>query len=167
MGSEICCKSAAPMTAAALLVKLLDGTTHLLTTSSPGNAALRVQDILAKYAPASEIDSICLSCNGKPVESDEDLACLSPMSVMQMSVAAAGGKVHGQLHKAGKVRQQTPKVEKKTQKEACVQTGLHPKAACCAPGTGQNRQIWWPGMKSWKKSYVRVSVCVHTTLLKK
>merc|ERR1711911_563281 len=107
-----------PMTAAALLVKLLDGTTHLLhTTSSPGNAVLRVQDILAKYAPASEIDSICLSCNGKPVESDEDLACLSPMSVMQMSVAAAGGKVHGQLHKAGKVRQQTPKVEKKPKKK--------------------------------------------------
>merc|ERR1711911_88049 len=120
-----------PMTAA-LLVKLLDGTTHLLTTSSPGNAALRVQDILAKYAPASEIDSICLSCNGKPVESDEDLACLSPMSVMQMSVAAAEAKCTVSSTKPERCANRPRKLRRNPKRSVCANGPTSESCMLCA-----------------------------------
>ena len=101
------------------------------------------------------------------MESDEDLACLSPMSVMQMSVAAAGGKVHGQLHKAGKVRQQTPKVEKKPKKKRVCKRAYIRKLHAVRQERAKTGRFGGRAWKVRKRAYVRVSVCVQTTLLKK
>ncbi|XP_071445379.1 ubiquitin-like FUBI-ribosomal protein eS30 fusion protein [Hetaerina americana] len=59
---------------------------------------------------------VLLYSHGKPTE-DEDLVSglLSPM--LDLTVPLKGGKVHGSLARAGKVKNQTPKVEKQEKKK--------------------------------------------------
>ena len=56
----------------------------------------------------TELESLTLSVNGVPVESFEDL---SEGNTVQVNHKLCGGKVHGSLARAGKVKGQTPKVE--------------------------------------------------------
>ncbi|XP_066992693.2 ubiquitin-like FUBI-ribosomal protein eS30 fusion protein [Anabrus simplex] len=63
--------------------------------------------------PAEEVS---LFCGGSPLADDalvSGLQCLS----LDVSVSLKGGKVHGSLARAGKVKGQTPKVDKQEKKK--------------------------------------------------
>ena len=56
--------------------------------------------------------------NGRALEDDELVSeCLTNGSHVQLSLRLLGGKVHGSLARAGKVKGQTPKVEKQEKKK--------------------------------------------------
>merc|ERR1712226_1572225 len=57
-----------------------------------------------------DIAAINLFCSGAPVEDDVNLSYLEGQT-LELTVPLKGGKVHGSLARAGKVRGQTPKVE--------------------------------------------------------
>uniref|UniRef100_A0A131Y6H0 Putative 40s ribosomal protein s30 n=1 Tax=Ixodes ricinus TaxID=34613 RepID=A0A131Y6H0_IXORI len=60
----------------------------------------------------------CLYSAGKPLCDEELLsACLSDGSRIDAVVPLLGGKVHGSLARAGKVKGQTPKVDKQEKKK--------------------------------------------------
>nr|ACD65108.1 putative ubiquitin-like protein Fubi/40S ribosomal protein RPS30 fusion protein [Novocrania anomala] len=54
---------------------------------------------------------------GKPLEDDCTLAGIPKLATLSMEVRMLGGKVHGSLARAGKVKGQTPKVEKQEKKK--------------------------------------------------
>ena len=57
-----------------------------------------------------------LYANGAPL-SDDMLACQLDTDDLELNVGLLGGKVHGSLARAGKVKGQTPKVEKQEKKK--------------------------------------------------
>merc|ERR1711915_977712 len=57
-----------------------------------------------------DCEQLNLFCSGAPLEDEVSLAFLENQAV-DMTVPLKGGKVHGSLARAGKVRGQTPKVE--------------------------------------------------------
>ncbi|KAK7602777.1 hypothetical protein V9T40_006751 [Parthenolecanium corni] len=63
--------------------------------------------------PASEI---LLYNGGTPLNDDQCVDAL-PTFVLDLSIPLLGGKVHGSLARAGKVKGQTPKVEKQDKKK--------------------------------------------------
>lgn len=55
---------------------------------------------------------------GKPLQDDDNISdCLVEGATVDVSVRLRGGKVHGSLARAGKVKGQTPKVEKQEKKK--------------------------------------------------
>ena len=60
---------------------------------------------------------------------------VSELSVVEASVRMLGGKVHGSLARAGKVRGQTPKVEKGGDKKKS-KTGMSRRVSGCCRGWG-------------------------------
>lgn len=65
--------------------------------------------------PAEEL---VLFCSGRPLEDEELVAnCLHHGDHVDVNVRLVGGKVHGSLARAGKVKGQTPKVEKQEKKK--------------------------------------------------
>merc|ERR1719402_1205790 len=56
------------------------------------------------------LEDINLYCSGTPLEDGFEVAELNGLTV-DVTVGLLGGKVHGSLARAGKVRGQTPKVE--------------------------------------------------------
>ncbi|KAL5008369.1 hypothetical protein ScPMuIL_013950 [Solemya velum] len=54
---------------------------------------------------------------GQPLQDDVQLAALGDMSTINVDVRMLGGKVHGSLARAGKVKGQTPKVDKQEKKK--------------------------------------------------
>ncbi|XP_076307921.1 ribosomal protein S30 [Tachypleus tridentatus] len=66
-------------------------------------------------SPADQV----LYHGGRPLEDEQLLSdCLVNGSSVVVSVRLLGGKVHGSLARAGKVKGQTPKVEKQEKKKA-------------------------------------------------
>ena len=61
-------------------------------------------------------DAFSLYCSGRPLCEKENLAYLAS-STLDVVVPLCGGKVHGSLARAGKVRSQTPKVEQEEKKK--------------------------------------------------
>lgn len=59
---------------------------------------------------------LLLYANGSPLE-DEDFVSSLSSQMIEANVALLGGKVHGSLARAGKVKGQTPKVEKQEKKK--------------------------------------------------
>merc|ERR1712242_305620 len=57
-----------------------------------------------------DCEQLNLFCSGSPLEDEVNLAALENLTV-DLTVPLLGGKVHGSLARAGKVRGQTPKVE--------------------------------------------------------
>jgi small subunit ribosomal protein S30e len=55
------------------------------------------------------VEEICLYCSGSPLNEDVLIANLQDLS-LDISISLKGGKVHGSLARAGKVKGQTPKV---------------------------------------------------------
>lgn len=55
------------------------------------------------------MEEVCLYCSGSPLIDDDLVASLKSFSI-DVSVPLRGGKVHGSLARAGKVKGQTPKV---------------------------------------------------------
>jgi small subunit ribosomal protein S30e len=57
------------------------------------------------------LEDVCLYCSGSPLSDDDLVASLKSFSI-DVSVPLRGGKVHGSLARAGKVKGQTPKVRR-------------------------------------------------------
>lgn len=57
-----------------------------------------------------------LYCEGARLESSDTVSALSSVEI-ELIVPILGGKVHGSLARAGKVKGQTPKVEKQEKKK--------------------------------------------------
>ena len=77
-----------------------------------------VESIKVKLAAIDGVDAedISLSCEGAPLQGDSLVASLSSIE-LDYNVLLVGGKVHGSLARAGKVKGQTPKVEKQEKKK--------------------------------------------------
>ncbi|XP_045457086.1 ubiquitin-like protein FUBI [Melitaea cinxia] len=61
-------------------------------------------------------DELTLSVSGAPLDDDLLVSELAALD-LDLTVPLLGGKVHGSLARAGKVRGQTPKVEKQEKKK--------------------------------------------------
>ncbi|XP_065157844.1 ubiquitin-like FUBI-ribosomal protein eS30 fusion protein [Atheta coriaria] len=59
---------------------------------------------------------ISLYANGSPVQDDSFVSLFEDTDI-ELTVGLLGGKVHGSLARAGKVKGQTPKVEKQEKKK--------------------------------------------------
>merc|ERR1712025_1065322 len=66
-----------------------------------------------------EVENQILNLNGSPLIEEEPLAAcgLSELATIEMTSRILGGKVHGSLARAGKVKGQTSKVEKQEKKK--------------------------------------------------
>merc|ERR1712119_62354 len=66
-----------------------------------------------------EVENQILNLNGSPLIEEEPLAAcgLSELATIEMTSRLLGGKVHGSLARAGKVKGQTSKVEKQEKKK--------------------------------------------------
>jgi len=64
------------------------------------------------------VDDVAMYCAGRPLESNEFLSSYTTdLGTLELEVRMLGGKVHGSLARAGKVKGQTPKVEKGEKKK--------------------------------------------------
>uniref|UniRef100_A0A7G3A9Z2 Putative 40s ribosomal s30 protein-like protein n=1 Tax=Lutzomyia longipalpis TaxID=7200 RepID=A0A7G3A9Z2_LUTLO len=63
-----------------------------------------------------ECENISLACEGTPLSSDDQVSSLTSCE-LDLNLALLGGKVHGSLARAGKVKGQTPKVDKQEKKK--------------------------------------------------
>lgn len=61
-------------------------------------------------------EELCLSCEGTPLSGDLFVSSLSSFEI-DLTMPLLGGKVHGSLARAGKVKGQTPKVERQEKKK--------------------------------------------------
>merc|ERR1719334_343022 len=88
--------------------------THVLDVAPDANVeALKAQLSLLEGVDAEQLN---LFCSGAPLEDDVNLAVLENQTV-DLTVPLLGGKVHGSLARAGKVKGQTPKVEAQEKKK--------------------------------------------------
>merc|ERR1712227_38388 len=88
--------------------------THVLEVAPEANVAqLRAQLSLLEGVDCEQLN---LFCSGSPLEDEVNLAVLENLTV-DLTVPLLGGKVHGSLARAGKVRGQTPKVEAQEKKK--------------------------------------------------
>jgi len=82
--------------------------THVVEVSPEANVAqLRAQLSMLEGVDCEQLN---LFCSGSPLEDEVNLAALENLTI-DLTVPLLGGKVHGSLARAGKVRGQTPKVE--------------------------------------------------------
>merc|ERR1712142_99241 len=58
-----------------------------------------------------------LTFNGSPLADDFSVSQLEDQNTLHMEIRMLGGKVHGSLARAGKVKGQTPKVKKQEKKK--------------------------------------------------
>merc|ERR1711976_163898 len=65
-----------------------------------------------------DLNDLAIYSSGRPLEDDMSLAsCAGDLTTLQVDVRMLGGKVHGSLARAGKVKGQTPKVDKQEKKK--------------------------------------------------
>merc|ERR1712111_29058 len=82
--------------------------THVLEVSPEANVAqLRAQLSMLEGVDCEQLN---LFCSGSPLEDEVNVSALENMTI-DLTIPLLGGKVHGSLARAGKVRGQTPKVE--------------------------------------------------------
>jgi len=78
--------------------------------STVGQLKEKIEDI-----PAEEL---LLYCRGRPLANEELVRdCIEPNDTIDITIGLLGGKVHGSLAGAGKVKGQTPKVEKQEKRK--------------------------------------------------
>ncbi|XP_059621654.1 ubiquitin-like FUBI-ribosomal protein eS30 fusion protein [Phlebotomus argentipes] len=77
-----------------------------------------IGELKAKLAILSseECEDICLTCEGTPLTNDSLVSSLTSCE-LDLTLPLLGGKVHGSLARAGKVKGQTPKVDKQEKKK--------------------------------------------------
>ncbi|XP_055902788.1 FAU ubiquitin-like and ribosomal protein S30 [Eupeodes corollae] len=95
-----------------LFVRGLDSVETLEVSQNDTIAAVKAQ--LTQLKGITE--DFVLNCEGNALEND---ACVSSLSSFELDVTVPllGGKVHGSLARAGKVKGQTPKVEKQEKRK--------------------------------------------------
>ncbi|XP_067628575.1 ubiquitin-like FUBI-ribosomal protein eS30 fusion protein [Eurosta solidaginis] len=81
-------------------------------------ATATVADVKAQIAEAHgyKMDDITLNCEGISLTNDAAVTSLTSYE-LDITVPMLGGKVHGSLARAGKVKGQTPKVEKQEKRK--------------------------------------------------
>jgi small subunit ribosomal protein S30e len=79
---------------------------------------LAVKELLAD-SEGVPVDDQALSFAGQPLEDEQTLASygIAALSTISADIRLLGGKVHGSLARAGKVKGQTPKVEAQEKKK--------------------------------------------------
>merc|ERR1719335_1339955 len=88
--------------------------THILDVSPEANVeCLKAQLSLLEGV---DVEQLNLFCSGAPLEDEVHLAALENHTI-DLNIPLLGGKVHGSLARAGKVRGQTPKVEPQEKKK--------------------------------------------------
>ncbi|CAF0891949.1 unnamed protein product [Didymodactylos carnosus] len=78
-----------------------------------------IKEIIAVEYGVETVDDILLSFSGIPLNDDDKQLVtvgLVQGATIDASVKLLGGKIHGQLSRAGKVKSATPKVEKQEDK---------------------------------------------------
>ncbi|GFQ98266.1 40S ribosomal protein S30 [Trichonephila clavata] len=76
------------------------------------------QMTLIEEAEGIPEDDQTLYIGGAPLDDEQSISeCLQEGSTVDVTVKLLGGKVHGSLARAGKVRGQTPKVEKQEKRK--------------------------------------------------
>merc|ERR1739848_492043 len=73
--------------------------------------------------------------NGTPLSEDAALARCADLATLVCEMRLLGGKVHGSLARAGKVKGQTPKVDKQEKKKS------YPSQAACKALIGSTSEI--------------------------
>uniref|UniRef100_A0A0B6YQS4 Ubiquitin-like domain-containing protein n=2 Tax=Arion vulgaris TaxID=1028688 RepID=A0A0B6YQS4_9EUPU len=63
------------------------------------------------------MEQMAVFYEGQPLEDENELVTFRDASTLNVELRLLGGKVHGSLARAGKVRGQTPKVEKQEKKK--------------------------------------------------
>merc|ERR1711976_1011932 len=91
--------------------------THTIEVTGQETVA-NVKSLVASLENCSG-DDLAVYCSGKPLENEARLSqCASNLATLNVEVRMLGGKVHGSLARAGKVKGQTPKVEAQEKKKA-------------------------------------------------
>jgi len=92
--------------------------THVLDISGSETVRELVQ-LVCQRENVSDVDDVALYHGGVPLPVDATLSSCSvgDLSTLELEVRLLGGKVHGSLARAGKVKGQTPKVEKGEKKK--------------------------------------------------
>eukprot|EP00095_Tigriopus_kingsejongensis_P001040 snap_masked-scaffold397_size184017-processed-gene-0.8 protein:Tk01040 transcript:snap_masked-scaffold397_size184017-processed-gene-0.8-mRNA-1 annotation:"40s ribosomal protein s30" len=72
------------------------------------------EDLHAQVCQQEGSSDVLLYLAGRPLTADADLV---PEATIDVNIPLKGGKVHGSLARAGKVRGQTPKVEASEEKK--------------------------------------------------
>lgn len=75
-----------------------------------------MQELIEKMENISPDDQV-VYLNGQPMDDENSLSGLEQGSTVNVTLRLAGGKVHGSLARAGKVKGQTPKVEKQEKRK--------------------------------------------------
>ncbi|XP_042209572.1 ubiquitin-like protein FUBI [Homarus americanus] len=92
------------------------GATHVLDVAEQQTVAdVRAFICQAEQLPQAEVR---LYAAGSPLDNDALALSALTTDAIDVNVTLKGGKVHGSLSRAGKVKGQTPKVEKKEKKKA-------------------------------------------------
>merc|ERR1711931_278224 len=78
-----------------------------------------VSDVKLAVAEAEglPLDDLALYHAGKPLSDDATLSECGEFATLDVELRLLGGKVHGSLARAGKVKGQTPKVDKQEKKK--------------------------------------------------
>ncbi|XP_058062387.1 ubiquitin-like FUBI-ribosomal protein eS30 fusion protein [Anopheles bellator] len=82
----------------------------------PGQSVGDVKQMLAQAESFDPAVPLVLWCEGHMLTDEQSVLELSS-NELDLTVGLLGGKVHGSLARAGKVKGQTPKVEKKEKKK--------------------------------------------------
>lgn len=73
---------------------------------------------LKKQLDGVPAEELLLYCRGKPLQDNELVKdCAETQDTIDITIGLLGGKVHGSLAGAGKVKGQTPKVEKQEKRK--------------------------------------------------
>lgn len=88
--------------------------THVLDVDPTANVqALKAQLSMLEGVDAEQLN---LFCSGAPLDDEVSVSFLENQAI-DLTMPLKGGKVHGSLARAGKVRGQTPKVESAEKKK--------------------------------------------------
>lgn len=91
----------------------LDSNVHQLEVE-PENTVAQLKEKIEGVSA----EEILLYCRGKPLKDNELIRdCAKAQDTIDVTIGLLGGKVHGSLAGAGKVKGQTPKVEKQEKKK--------------------------------------------------
>ncbi|XP_069937672.1 ubiquitin-like FUBI-ribosomal protein eS30 fusion protein isoform X2 [Cherax quadricarinatus] len=92
------------------------GATHVLDVDDQQTVG-HVRSFISQAEGLPEAE-VRLYAAGNPLDNDEIPLVTLQTDAIDVNVALKGGKVHGSLSRAGKVKGQTPKVEKKEKKKS-------------------------------------------------
>nr|ACO11342.1 40S ribosomal protein S30 [Caligus rogercresseyi] len=92
---------------------------QLLVRGSSGTYAVNAEstsELWSQIVAQEGSEEVSVFATGNPVDASTSLEALSGLT-LDVNVKLLGGKVHGSLARAGKVRGQTPKVEAQEKKK--------------------------------------------------